>query len=96
MCQNPFRECDRPGVGPEIQIRGNLLSLCLKCWNELGESDVEWSSEDGSVTGMDSFKQQKVIPNTQRRRIKDGKGKSRSKPERNVGKKQRVPKGNHR
>lgn len=46
VCQNPFRSepCSNTDIAVVLYIDGRYYPVCRSCWQEIAESDLEWSS----------------------------------------------------
>jgi ribosome-binding protein aMBF1 (putative translation factor) len=45
-CMNPWKkDCQNTDVAVFIQYEGQSLPICSSCWDNLGESNRQWSSD---------------------------------------------------
>jgi len=42
-CRNPWHEnCKNGDIEVYIQIRGERLPICRRCWSKIAANDTEW------------------------------------------------------
>ena len=48
VCQNPFagEPCGNTDIAVVLYIDGRYYPVCHSCWQEIAESDLEWSSRN--------------------------------------------------
>jgi len=46
MCNNPWKKCQNDDVAVVIKIGSNELNICRKCWDEIGNSNRQWTSAE--------------------------------------------------
>lgn len=44
MCDNPFKECKKPGCHVIIVYKGRNLDICKECWDWIADSEIEWTN----------------------------------------------------
>lgn len=43
VCRNPWdRECKESDIEVYIELKGEKLPICRKCWDRLANEDMEW------------------------------------------------------
>ena len=40
-----FRRCDSQDVAVLINVKGETLEICHKCWKKLADTDISWGDE---------------------------------------------------
>lgn len=63
ICRNPWKkDCKNADIATDILYEGQTLPICRKCWDEVGDSSRQWSS-DGKLGGKTqlSEEQRKAI-----------------------------------
>jgi len=50
-CRNHWKKgCKNTDIATDILYEGQILPICRKCWDEVGDSDRQWAS-DGKLNG---------------------------------------------
>jgi len=51
VCQNPFaaEPCSNTDIAVILYIDGEYYPVCHRCWLEIAESDLEWSSSEANI-----------------------------------------------